>query len=121
MVVSIVLAGAGIWSLSRVLPKTPIYGKLVLQTALSRTQGYVSSDSPKYSQFVGRTGVAVTPLRPAGIAMFADQRLDVVSTGDMIAKGTQVRVVETQGSRVVVEAVSPSEDTTGGDAGPKPA
>jgi membrane-bound ClpP family serine protease len=53
--------------------------------------------------------------------MFADQRLDVVSTGDMIAKGTQVRVVETQGSRVVVEAVSPSEDTTGGDAGPKPA
>jgi len=95
----------GIWALSRILPKTPIYGNLVLQTALTQAAGYVSADTEKYRQFLGREGITSSFLRPAGIAMFGDERLDVVSSGDLIPKGTKVRVIQIDGPRVVVEAV----------------
>ena len=102
-----VVAAAGIaaggWVLGRVLPKTSIYGRLVLQTTLSQGEGYVASDTLKHNELLGREGIAGTQLRPAGIAMFGDDRLDVVSSGDLIRKGMKVKVVQVEGSRVVVE------------------
>jgi membrane-bound serine protease (ClpP class) len=44
-------------------------------------------------------------LRPAGSAEFGDQRLDVVSDGDLVPKGSRVRVNHVEGSRVVVERI----------------
>mgnify|MGYP006283671401 CR=1 FL=1 len=99
------LAFAGVWALSRILPKTPIYRSFVLQAQLSPDQGYTSSDTEKSHALLGTRGVTSTPLRPAGIAMFGDQRIDVVSSGDLIPAGVNVRVTEVQGSRIVVEKV----------------
>ncbi len=102
---TIAIAAGGMYLLARLLPKTPFYGRLVLQTELSKDKGYTSSDS-HYADFVGRTGIAKTALRPSGIAMFDDDRLDVVSDGEMIEKGAQVKVVQVQGARIVVEKTS---------------
>ena len=55
-------------------------------------------------QYVGRTGAAHTPLRPAGIADLNGVRLNVVTEGDFIERGTPVRVVRVSGNRVVVAA-----------------
>jgi membrane-bound ClpP family serine protease len=64
------------------------------------------SDAPSVSvepkSLVGREGVAVSILRPAGKAMFGDQLADVVTEGDLIPKDERVRVVRVEGSRVVV-------------------
>lgn len=107
----IVLTVTCCWALSIVLPKTSIYGELVLQAALSQDEGFVSTDGARYSDFIGRRGTATTLLRPAGIAMFGGERLDVVSSGDLISRGTDVIVIEVQGARVVVEkAPSPQAD-----------
>ena len=51
---------------------------------------------------VGVEGEAITPLRPSGIARLNDKRTDVVTRGEMLQKGAQVRVVEVSGNRVVV-------------------
>ncbi len=51
---------------------------------------------------VGVEGEAITPLRPSGIARLNDKRTDVVTRGEMLAKGAQIRVVEVSGNRVVV-------------------
>ncbi|QDT61937.1 hypothetical protein SV7mr_44780 [Stieleria bergensis] len=51
---------------------------------------------------VGDTGKAVSPLRPSGKIQFNDQFVDVVSDGDFIDQGTNVKVVNKQGSHVVV-------------------
>ncbi len=52
--------------------------------------------------FVGRAGIARTPLRPSGIGEFDGVRLNVVSEGDFIPQGTPVTVTRIEGIRIVV-------------------
>ena len=101
------LAGAGAWFLGKVLPRTPLYRNLILHKALTQNDGYVSSNVPKYKKMIGQKGITATTLRPAGIAMIGDQRLDVVSNGDLIAKNTPVKIIDVQGSRIVVDELLP--------------
>lgn len=53
----------------------------------------------------GATGVAVTDLRPGGIAQVEGRRLDVVTEGDHIPSGTPVEVIADHGYRRIVRAV----------------
>jgi membrane-bound serine protease (ClpP class) len=48
------------------------------------------------------TGVALTDLRPSGIATIAGERVDVVSEGEHIAEGESIEVVRDEGYRHVV-------------------
>ncbi len=99
-----ILAGVGAWLLARWLPKTGLYSQLVLNQSLTQQQGYVSHDTSLH-ELLGQQGVAITLLRPAGIATFGDRRIDVVTTGDLIDKGAKITVVEVGAGRVVVEQV----------------
>ena len=54
---------------------------------------------------VGRTGKAVTPLRPAGIANIAGQRYDVVTGGEFVEGGAAVLVMEAAANRILVREV----------------
>jgi len=102
---SVVLIAFLAWLMGKILPKTPMYSALVLDAGLSNDKGYVASDVGYYEAFLNREGVARTMLRPAGSAEFGDQRLDVVSDGDLVPKGSRVRVNHVEGSRVVVERI----------------
>jgi len=51
---------------------------------------------------VGDWGIAESPLRPAGKAIFGDAYLDVVADGSFVDKGKQVRVIQISGNRIVV-------------------
>jgi len=53
----------------------------------------------------GQTGKTVTDLHPSGHADFDGKRVDVVTRGEYIGKGNRVRVVQTDGNRVVVAGV----------------
>lgn len=55
---------------------------------------------------VGQEGVAVTQLRPAGMARFEGKKVDVISEGTVITKGTRVKVIEVEANRVVVREVT---------------
>lgn len=52
-----------------------------------------------------QTGVAVTTLRPSGMARISGRRVDVVTEGQMIEKDTPVKVIAIEGMRVVVRAM----------------
>ncbi|MEX0818049.1 MAG: NfeD family protein, partial [Pirellulaceae bacterium] len=54
---------------------------------------------------VGDWGVAESPLRPAGKAIFGDAYLDVVADGSFVDKGKQVRIIQISGNRIVVREV----------------
>ena len=77
---------------------------LVLKGTSSKEEGYAASED--LSKYMGMEGVALTVLRPSGIASFGGQRVNVVSRGEFIEKQAAVRVVETEGARVVVQKVS---------------
>lgn len=52
---------------------------------------------------VGRQGKAVTALRPAGIGLFDEARVDVVADGEFIAADEKIKVTEVKGNRIVVK------------------
>jgi membrane-bound serine protease (ClpP class) len=98
---ALILSVLGAWIVGRFLPKTTAFGKLVLSASTNRQEGYAASEDA--SRLVGLRGVAETPLRPAGMAMFGDERLDVVARGDYIEAGAQIVIAETHGNRIIVE------------------
>ena len=55
---------------------------------------------------VGRQGSAITSLRPAGVAMIGDERVDVVSQSEWIEAGSEVEVISSEGYRHVVRLVT---------------
>ena len=56
-----------------------------------------------------KTGTALSHLRPSGMALIEGQRVDVVTEGPMIERGTPIKVVATEGLRTVVRALPPNE------------
>jgi membrane-bound serine protease (ClpP class) len=73
--------------------------------AMKFTQTGYTSAQMQYKDLVGQEGVALTTLRPAGMARFGEKKVDVVSEGEVIDRDSRVRVVEVKGNRVVVRAV----------------
>ena len=73
--------------------------------AMKFTQAGYTSAQMQYKDLVGQEGVALTALRPAGMARFGEKKVDVVSEGEVIDRDSRVRVVEVKGNRVVVRAV----------------
>ena len=101
----IAMAGgaAAILVLSRFLPQTSVYRKLISQTASGvKTEAVV--EQRKISR-LGQTGVTISPLRPGGKAQFGNDILDVISEGDMVDKGKAVRIIGYSGTEAIVEVV----------------
>ncbi|MGM0413584.1 MAG: NfeD family protein [Bacillota bacterium] len=75
--------------------------RISLGESLTTETGYVSSKD--YKDLVGKTGRTVSTLRPAGIADFDGERIDVVSEGGYIEAETTVTVIKVEGRRVIVK------------------
>src|SRR6266516_3395226 len=89
--------------LSRWLPKTSFYGKLVSQAA----SGVITGARLERQQMsrLGQVGVAISELRPGGKAQFGNEILDVISQGELIDKGQRVKIIGHSGTEAVVEGV----------------
>jgi len=54
---------------------------------------------------IGKEGVAVTYLRPSGVAMINGNRFDVTAENDLLDEGTRIKVVSVEGFKVIVREV----------------
>jgi membrane-bound serine protease (ClpP class) len=95
--------------LLRLLSRLPIGQSLVLTTELEAEQG-VASVRESEPALLGKAGHAISPLRPAGIAVVDGGRVDVVSEGEFIEPGTALEVVRVDGNRVVVRRAAASDE-----------
>ena len=98
---ALVGTGAAALLLGRFLPRSHLLGRLTLAAATTAAEGYTAA--PDSSSLVGKTGVTLTPLHPAGAARIGELRLDVVTSGEFIDAGTPVQITEAHGSRLVVQ------------------
>ena len=88
-------------------PESRFASRLVLKEKVKGTverEGRTSSQAEE-DELMGQGGVAVSDLRPSGIARFGEQRVDVVTEGDYVDGGSRVRVIEVRGNRVVVRRI----------------
>jgi membrane-bound serine protease (ClpP class) len=92
-----ILGGFCLWI--KFFPNTRLGRRMMLQGS----SGNIHTERPELLQQIG---TAATQLRPSGAALINGQRVDVVSEGPLIEKGTPIQVVAIEGLRVVVRAVS---------------
>ena len=105
--ISLLVALAGGLALLRILPRLPFGRRLVLEAEMHAEQGYTSPPARDRLQ-LGRVGIALSPMRPAGVADIDGSRIDVVSDGSFIPAGAAIEVTRVDGNRVVVrEQTSP--------------
>jgi membrane-bound serine protease (ClpP class) len=101
IVMALVLALLGGLLLLRFFPRLPFARKLVLEADLG--SGPSHGSAPETDQhWLGKQGRASSVLRPAGIAEFDHQRVDVVAEGVMIEAGEAIEVIRVDGNRIVV-------------------
>lgn len=81
-----------------------VWKKLILRQKLDGESGFHSVDT-SLSSLQGQRGMALSVLRPAGVAEFSGQKTDVVTQGEFIEAGRQVEVILVEGMRVVVKEV----------------
>lgn len=93
----------------RVFPKTPV-GRRMISPGFEWGEEERAAVQHSAGRFVGQSGRAESPLRPAGIASFAGERLDVVTRGEHVDPGTPVRAVRFVANRLVVEIDSSVEN-----------
>lgn len=83
--------------------KMKFFKKMILTDSTNTESGYVSNQNRK--DLIEKTGVTLTALRPAGVILIEDERIDVVSDGSFIDKGKKVKVVKAEGSKIVVREI----------------
>ncbi|PKL83784.1 MAG: peptidase [Ignavibacteriae bacterium HGW-Ignavibacteriae-3] len=95
-----IVAAVFIFFLSKLLPKSRIWNRLILQDNIVTKSGYATRQS--FEHLVGMEGLALTTLRPAGSAIIDGQRIDVVTEGDYIDNDVKIIVKAVEGSKIVV-------------------
>ncbi len=84
----------------RHLPNSKRFSGLIHLDTAQSGEGYVSA-LPR-GDLIGKSGEAMTDLRPAGVATVNGERIDVVTEGEYISTGARVEVVRAEGYRHVV-------------------
>lgn len=102
--VSTVLTLVSLVAFFTYLPKSPVWKKLGQEMRQHSEPGYAASESRMY--LLGQEGVALSVLRPSGIAEIGGVRVEVVTEGEFLEPGARIVVSHVEGSRVVVDDVS---------------
>lgn len=103
LLISLAIAIIAFALLMRRLPSSKLWTKIILKDTSAESKGYNSAKD--YSAFLGKEGIVITELRPAGTALVNHTKLDVVSEGRYIEKNAKVQVVAINGSRIVVRQI----------------
>ncbi|MEG1496255.1 MAG: NfeD family protein [Clostridiales bacterium] len=81
-----------------------IWKKFILHDKTDNESGYTSPNMDNML-YMGKEGVSLTPLRPAGEVDIEGNRVDVVTEGDFIEVGVKVLVTALDGTRIIVKRV----------------
>ena len=77
--------------------------KIVLHDAI--TEKSTSLGEKEMQSLVGKEGMCITALHPAGNVDFEGRRLDVVSEGGFVGKGSLVRIMRIDGVKIIVREI----------------
>lgn len=81
---------------------------IVLSDKIASASNEVSGKS----DLTGKEGIAVSPLRPAGIAEIDGGRYDVTTKGEFVAQGARLTVERTHGLKIIVREGGPERCDT---------
>ena len=105
------VAGGGL--LFTYLWRTGAWDRFVLADELRPDPLSASEEQETRARLLGRTGVALTPLRPTGVVDIDGTRVEVLTEGAFVAAGSRVRVVAMDRRRYFVRLADEAEAPEG--------
>ena len=108
LAIAIVLSALAFWFASRVFPENAWLRRFSLMAA--QGPDYVAAGD--HRDLIGKTGIASSYLRPAGVVAIDGRRVDVLTEGDFLPAGTAVTVTRVEGARIFVRAAVASKELT---------
>jgi membrane-bound serine protease (ClpP class) len=102
-IVLIILAPLVFYWAVKLYPKSPVGKRVMLDTP--QVAGEPSQEAARLTALVGRRGIAMTTLRPAGSVELDNQRIDAMSESTVIDAGAPVEVIRVVGRKVIVRPV----------------
>lgn len=76
---------------------------VILNDSTNKESGYTSHNDN--SHLLEKEAMTYTDLRPSGIILLDNERIDAVTEGSFISKNTKVKIIEVEGTRVVVREI----------------
>lgn len=90
----------GIW-LVKIILRMRAGHPIVDHSVMSKHEGYTSL-SAHHANLIGRRGIALTDLKPNRYIDIQGDRIDAQSRGDFVQKGSQVKVIGSEGNFIIV-------------------
>ena len=106
-IVGIIIGGIVIF---KAITKSDYYSKIIEFKPQRKEEGY--SISKGYEKLVGKTGTAITDLRPAGKVIINTKTYQVMSTGDYIENGSSISVIGVDENQLLVTKLSSDSKKT---------
>lgn len=102
LIVLVVVILAVMMTVAMILLKR-VKSPVILDTEIKASNGYISVSDLEY--LVGKEGIAVTDLRPAGKCSIEDVEFDVRTEGRYIMRGNRVIISRIHENMIMVKAV----------------
>jgi membrane-bound serine protease (ClpP class) len=102
LALSIVIAIAIAAVLVKYLPSNPAWKLFVLKDK-QVDKNNKNDENVDYQKYLGKKGIALTVLRPAGRAIIDGVKLDVLTKGEFIEEGSKIVVSKVSGVKIFVE------------------
>lgn len=113
--IGIVGAAVAVLVAARYLPETLPFRQMMLTTTTGGSLESTPAMAATRQVQIGDTGRTISAMRPYGTVQFGDHRLESMIEGGYLQSGSDVRIREVQGSRILVEEV---KTDSGGDTLP---
>ncbi len=98
---ALVLGVAALALMAEALRHSRLWQKISLGEEMEAKKGFAGV--PDLSQLAGREGTVLTDLRPVGTVVVGGRRLDAVTQGEFLERGTPIKIIRIEGAQVVVE------------------
>ncbi len=95
---SLLFSSGFLWAWLRFLPRSRLGRRMALEFRNPSGIGRSRSD------LVGREGLLVSPCHPIGVALFEEERTEVVAESGFLEEGTKIRVVGSRDGHWIAKA-----------------
>ena len=102
--IGLVGAVIGLVLLVKLMIKTKFWEQITAPDTQKKEDGY--SNTFGWESLQGETGIADTDLHPSGWVRVKDQRIFVVSEGEFIEEGKEIKILSVDGNRVLVRELT---------------
>ncbi|MFB4166488.1 NfeD family protein [Virgibacillus sp. JSM 102003] len=104
-VIGVLLGGFSSLFFLKVFKRRDMWSKLTLVDQLTKEAGY-NSMNEEYEQLLNEEGKTVSNLRPVGTVQIKNKNYSAISNGQWIPKNTYIKVVDVDGTRILVEKIN---------------